>query len=187
MPPEEGCQEISEDEEMSMRDKLKGFLKAVAPTIATAVGGPMGGVAMKFLADKFTGGDTGKVEDFLLSAEPKTLQELKLAEIEFEKEMRRLDIDLEKISAGDRASARELAKTKGIWPQVAISIAYSAGYFGVMAAFITGNLSVPEEFASMFNGLLGVLSAAQIQIMNFWFGSSAGSKAKTDAMVNKNG
>jgi len=36
----------------------------------------------------------------------------------------------------------------------------------------------------MFGGLLGVLSTAQIQIMNFWFGSSSGSKQKTAVMAN---
>lgn len=166
---------------MSFKDNLKKLVAGVAPTLGAALGGPFGGVAMKFLADKFTGGDTGKVEDFLLSANPDSLKELKLAEIEFETKMRELDIDVMKLDVGDRSSARDLAKSQGIWPQVTISLAYSVGYFSVMAAFITGHLHVPTEHASMFNGLLGVLSAAQIQIMNFWFGSSSGSKAKTAA------
>jgi hypothetical protein len=169
---------------MGFGSTLKGILKTVAPTIATAVGGPMGGIAMKFLADKFVGGDTGKVEEFLIGANPEQLKELKFADMEFKKEMARLGVDLEEIAAGDRASARDLAKTKGILPQITISLAYSAGYFGVLAAFITGHLDVQEAHQSMFNGLLGVLSAAQIQIMNFWFGSSAGSKAKTTALAN---
>ena len=168
---------------MNIGKALKGLLKTVAPTVATAVGGPMGGIAMKFLADKFTGGDTGQVEDFLLSANPQQLADVKKADMEFQAEMKALDIDLERIAAGDRDSARALAKSKGIWPQVAISLAYSFGYFGVLSAFMTGNLEVQEIHTSMFNGLLGVLSAAQVQIMNFWFGSSAGSKAKTDAMT----
>lgn len=172
---------------MSFSKTVKGLLKTVAPTLATAIGGPVGGVAVKFLADKFVGGDTGKVEDFLLAANPEELQKLKIADMEFRQEMRKLDINLEEIASEDRASARDLAKSKGIWPQVTISIVYSAGYFGVMYAFIGGHLQVPPDHASMFNGLLGVLSAAQIQIMNFWFGSSAGSKAKTEAMAVKNG
>lgn len=168
---------------MKIKDALKGILKTVAPTIATAVGGPMGGVAMKFLADKFVGGDTGKVEDFLLSANPDQLAQLKLADMEFDKEMRKLDIDLEKISAGDRASAREMARERGFTPQIVMSIVYSAGYFAVLAAFMGGLLEVQQAHTSMFNGLLGVLSAAQIQIINFWFGSSAGSKQKTNEIA----
>ena len=168
---------------MSIGRNLKKLLAGLAPTIGAAVGGPMGGVAMKFLADKFTGGDTGKVEDFLLSAQPDQLKELKLAEMEFKQHMRELDIDLEKIAAEDRNSARELAKERGFTPQIIMSIAYSLGYFCVLAAFMGGYLEVQQAHTSMFNGLLGVLSAAQIQIINFWFGSSAGSKQKTNEMA----
>lgn len=169
---------------MSIGRNLKKLVAGIAPTLGAAIGGPFGGVAMKFLADKFTGGDTGSVEDFLLSANPDTLKELKLAEIEFEKSMRELDIDLEEIAFKDRDSARDLAKTQGIAAQALMSGIYTVGYFGVLAAFMSGNLHVADEYQSMFNGLLGVLSAAQIQVVNFWFGSSAGSKAKTAAMAS---
>jgi hypothetical protein len=169
---------------MSLGKKLLGLLGTVAPGIATAVGGPLGGVAMKFLADKFTGGDTGSVEDFLLSANPDTLKELKIAEIEFDKHMADLGVDLEKIHADDRSSARDLAKSTGIVPQIVMAAVYTIGYFVVMYMFMSGKLQVAPNHEVMFGGLLGILSTAQIQIMNFWFGSSSGSKAKTDAMVN---
>lgn len=168
---------------MGIGRKLKGLLAAVAPVLGVTLGGPMGGVAMKFLADKFTGGDTGSVEDFLLSASPATLQELKLAELEFDKEMAALGVDLEEIAAKDRESARDLAKELGTNPQVVLSVVYTLGYFGVLLMFMTGNTTVPDNYATMFGGLLGVLSAAQVQIMNFWFGSSSGSKQKTAALA----
>ena len=53
---------------MSLGKSLKKVLSSVAPVLGSAIGGPFAGVAMKFLADKFTGGDTGQVEDFLLAA-----------------------------------------------------------------------------------------------------------------------
>lgn len=168
---------------MSIGNTLKKLLGGLAPTIGTALGGPMGGVAMKFLADKFTGGDTGSVEDFLLSANPDTLKELKLAEIDFAREMRELDVDLERLNVQDRGSARELGIKRGIWPQVLISVVYSVGYFIVIYAFMMGYIQVKPEHEVMFGSLIGVLSAAQIQIMNFWFGSSSGSKQKTDHMA----
>ena len=168
---------------MSIGKTLKNLLGSLAPTLGAAFGGPMGGVAMKFLADKFTGGDTGSVEDFLLSANPEALKELKLADKEFAREMKALDVDLEEIAFKDRDSARELAKSRGIAPQALMSGIYTVGYFGVLYAFMSGAIDVGESYQSMFNGLLGVLSAAQIQVVNFWFGSSAGSKAKTDAMA----
>ena len=168
---------------MSIGKSLKKILGGIAPTLGAAVGGPFGGIAMKFLADKFTDGDTGSVEDFLLSADPAALQQLKVAELEFKREMKKLDVDLEDIAYKDRDSARDMAKTRGIAPQALMSGIYTVGYFGVLYAFMSGAIDVGESYQSMFNGLLGVLSAAQIQVVNFWFGSSAGSKAKTDAMA----
>ena len=157
---------------MSIGRSLKKLLAGIAPTLGAAVGGPFGGIAMKFLADKFTGGDTGSVEDFLLSANPDSLKELKLAEIEFQKTMRELDIDLEEIAYKDRDSARELAKAKGFGPQIVLAAVYTVGYFLVMYFFMTGKLNVPVESKVMFGGLLGVLSSAQIQIINFFFGDN---------------
>lgn len=169
---------------MSIGKSLKKLLGGLAPTLATAIGGPMGGVAMKFLADKFTGGDTGKVEDFILSAEPGQLKELKVAELEFKKEMKELDIDLEEIAFKDRDSARGLAKLKGIWPQVSLSVVFIGGYFGMMYLFVTSDLwGGLDDFAKgQIAIMIGVLTAGITQVMNFWFGSSAGSKAKTEKM-----
>lgn len=170
---------------MSIGRTLKKLLGSVAPTLGTALGGPLGGVAMKFLADKFTDGDTGQVEDFLLSADPATLADLKKAEKEFEVEMRRLDINLEQLAVADREGARGLAKLKGIWPQVTLSTVFIVGYFGMMYLFVTSDLW--EGLSDFAKGqiaiMIGVLTAGITQIMNFWFGSSAGSKAKTEAMA----
>ena len=167
---------------MGIGTKLKGLLAGVAPLLGTALGGPLGGVAMKFMADKFTEGDTGKVEDFLLASSPDTLKELKIADMDFKQHMRELDINLEEIAFKDRDSARDFAKTKGIMPQVMLSVVYTVGYFGVLFMFMSGKMTIAPDHEVMFGGLLGVLSAAQIQIMNFWFGSSAGSKQKTEAL-----
>lgn len=168
---------------MSLGKTVKGLLQTVAPTIATAVGGPLGGVAVKFLADKFVGGDTGKVEDFLLSANPDQLADVKKADMEFQREMRKLDIDLEKVHADDRDSARQMATSRGVVPQLTLSVIYTVAYGFVLWFFLSGQVTVPLDQKTLFGSLLGVLTAAQIQIMNFWFGSSSGSKQKSEAMA----
>jgi len=69
-------------------------------------------------------------------------------------------------------------------PQITLSIVYTVGYFGTLASFIFGWAEVAPEYRDMTITLIGALAAPQIQILNFWFGSSAGSKAKTEAIVN---
>ena len=169
---------------MGIGTSLKKLIGGIAPVIGSALGGPMGGVAMKFLADKFTGGDTGKVEDFLLSASPETLQELKLAEIEFDKHMADLGVRLEELDVQDRSSAREMASARGIYVQAGISCFYTLGYFAVFFAFVFGYAKVPPAYNDMVVALIGALGAAQLQILNFWFGSSRSSKDKTEILMN---
>jgi hypothetical protein len=169
---------------MSIGKTLKKLIGGIAPTIGTAIGGPLGGVAMKFLADKFTEGDTGKVEDFLLSASPDDLKQLKTAEMEFQKHMADLGVRLEELEIEDRESARQLAIEKGIKVQAGLSLAYTAGYFGTLATFILGWAEPSADTQGMITTLIGALGAAQISILQFWFGSSRGSKEKTEALTS---
>jgi hypothetical protein len=166
----------------SVSKALKSILGAVAPTIGTALGGPLGGVAMKFLADKFTGGDTGQVEDYLLSANPAELAELKNAELEFEKHLADLGVRLEELEVADRSDARLLAREKGVKVQAGLSLGYTVGYFGTLGLFIMGWTAIDPAMNGMVTTLIGALGAAQLQILNFWFGSSRGSKEKTEAL-----
>lgn len=169
---------------MSIGRSLKALLAGVAPTIGTALAGPMGGVAMKFLADKFTDGDTGKVEDYLLSASPETLKDLKTADMEFKKEMAELGVKLEELHVGDRANAREMAIKRGLHAQVALSALYTVGYFGTLALLIMGWADVPEHMEDLVKVLLGGLAGPQLSIVQFWFGSSRGSKDKSEALIS---
>lgn len=169
---------------MSIGKKLKALVATVAPTIGTALGGPLGGVAMKFLADKFTDGDTGKVEDFLLSANPEALKELKVAEMEFNQYMRELDIKEYDIEVQDRSDARQLGRDRGVFVQATLSAVFIVGYFGLMFFFFThANAVTLSEFSRGQLGILiGVTTAVIPQIMAYWFGSSRGSKEKTEAI-----
>lgn len=171
---------------MSIGRKLKNFLAGVAPALGSALGGPMGGVAMKFLADKFTGGDTGKVEDFLLSSDPQTLKDLKIANLEFETTMKELDIDLESLHAADRADARQMAIKTTLWPQIVIAAFYLSGYFGALGYLIylaAYGVELSPQLADLIKTLMAAFGIGVPIVLQFFFGSSAGSKEKTSAMA----
>ena len=165
----------------------KDTLGKVAPLIATSLGGPFAGVAAKVALDKLgieSQGDPEKdLEKAVMGGNPEVLKELKLAEQDFKKHMRELDIKDKDLNVKDRASARDFAKVKGMIPQIILSVVYTAGYCWVMWAFITGEVTIDQSVKAEFNLVLGVLTAAQVQILNFWFGSSSGSKEKTAAIT----
>ena len=91
----------------------KDTLKTVAPTIATALGGPLAGVAVKALGDKILGkgeGDTTTEEEIsnaIMGGDPETLLKAKQAEEQFKLEMEKLGIEREKLVYEDIASARQ--------------------------------------------------------------------------------
>lgn len=161
-----------------MKDKVLSILAAIAPTIATATGGPLAGAAVAELARRFTGGKTEEVEDFILGATPEQLSEIKKADQEFKIRLQELGLKLEEINAADRADARGLAKATSLKPQSILSGVFLLGYFLVVGLFMGGFVAVPAEFRDTFSVLLGVLTANIPGIMQFWFGSSSGSKNK---------
>ena len=159
----------------------KETLAAVAPTLATALGSPLAGTAVAIIGRKLLGKDDATEEDIaraLGSADPTELLKLKEADQQFKKDMKALDIQ-------NTQGARKLAIDTSIAPQVLLSIIYTGGYFWLMFMLISGGVTIPTDIMPMVMTLLGVLTAGQAQIMNFWFGSSSGSKEKTSQLGGK--
>lgn len=163
-------------------EKVKGVVATVAPTVATALGGPLGGIAATAIRSAL-GVDTDQQAMEALASDPQAVLKLREAEIEFERFLVESEINLEEINAGDRKSARELVKVTGKAPQVALSVVMLAGYFALLYAMVAGYFEVPEIYTALVAGLIGTLGAGVTQILNFWFGSSSGSKDKTEAMA----
>jgi hypothetical protein len=115
------------------------------------------------------------------------LLELKKAEMELDRWREEAGIRKEELAVQDRQSARQLAMEKGILAQVVLSVGYTIGYFSIMFVFVFGGADVAQEEIGMINTLVGALGAAQLSILNFWFGSSKGSKDKSDALMKAAG
>ena len=91
--------------------KLGGLLKSLAPTIASAAGGPMAGMAVKMAASKLglpESTTANEIED-LIERQPERAVALKQADEDFKTRIREMEIDLEsfKTEVEDRKDARE--------------------------------------------------------------------------------
>lgn len=156
-------------------------LSAVAPALASALGGPLAGLAVG-MATKALGNTEGSESELaaaIATGDPDVLVKLKEANHQFELELKRLDVELEKVNAGDRDSARTLAINQGLKPQLVLSTIYTVGFVWLLWALFAGQAEVPKEHLGLANVLIGMLGAGQTQILNFFFGSSSGSKEKT--------
>jgi hypothetical protein len=128
----------------------KKIVGAVAPTLATALGGPLAGIAVKTIATQVLGksdASEDEVEAAILGADPQTLIRLKEVELEFKATMVNAGIKLEEIASSDRAS----------------------------------DLKDPM-IATLVGTMIGYTSAKADQIVSYYFGSSASSKAKDETI-----
>ena len=164
-------------------EQLLNLVRTVAPSIATAVGGPLAGMATRAISEALLGKPDG-TEDELLSAAksatPEQLLALKQAEQSFVVKMRELDLDLERISNEDRDSARNREIKTGDYTPKLLAAAVTFGFFGVLFWMIANGL--PSNGGEAMLVMLGTLGTAWGAIVSYYFGSSAGSREKTQAM-----
>lgn len=167
----------------------KGLVKTIAPVIGTAVGGPFGGMATKAISSALFGDDetsTGsalerKISD-TLQHDPEALLKLKQADQAFELKMEELGVSREEIAAGDRNSARNMQIQTRTWIVPALAGITVACFFGVVFWVLSGEVTLES---TVLGYVLGQVSSKAEQVYNYFFGSSAGSKAKSDAMAGK--
>lgn len=162
------------------------LLSQLAPTLATALGGPLAGLATKTLANVLLGTEDASPADVataLQNATPEQLSNIKKIEADFKVRMQELDIDLERISAGDRDSARKREmELKDHMPKI-LAVGITIGFFGCLFwMFVYG---VPKNGNEALLLMLGALQTAFTGVIAYYFGSSSGSKAKTDLMATK--
>lgn len=168
----------------------KSIVRNVAPEIASFLGTPAAGVATKFLADEFLGDPKAGEKDVanaIQNASPDQLLKLKQCDEAFKEKMASLNLDAQKLVVQDRDSARQLFKVN-IWPQIALSVLFIIGYFALVSVLTwmmtQDGLQINPQVAGILTTVLGVLTANIPQIMQFWFGSSKGSKDKDAGLLN---
>jgi hypothetical protein len=164
-------------------EALLNLVKTVAPSLATAVGGPLAGMATRAISDALLGKPDGTEDELIdaaAKASPDQLLALKKAEQDFAVRMRELEIDLQRIDAADRNSAREREVKTGDWTPKALAGAVTLGFFGVLGYMIAYGL--PSQGGEALLVMLGTLGTAWGGIVSYYFGSSAGSKEKSEAM-----
>lgn len=162
------------------------WLKQIAPTAATLLGGPLAGMAVEAIGSALGVSDAtkDKVVDLLqsgtMTAEQMTA--LKQAEADLALKVKQLDIDMEKVHAGDRASAREMAaKTGDIWTPRIIALVIFIVWSLVNWKLFNGTIS--GDMRELVARALGTLDATLMAVIYYYFGSSAGSKEKTSVMT----
>lgn len=175
--------------------RIFGVLKATAPTLLTAFGGPAGGivagVARKLLGASDDATDDDLAEQIAAAAgNTEGLAKLRAIEVELKRIESTEKIDLAKITQAaaegehrDRADARArqvaLKDSAPLWVLVITTI----GFYSVLGYLLVYGL--PANGGEVLLIMIGALGSSWGAAVQYFVGSSSGSKQKTDLMVGK--
>ncbi len=154
-------------------NELLRLLGSIAPALATAVAGPLGGAAVSAIARRLGVEDTVEAVTQAVKADPDAA--LKLAQI-----------DLEKIRADYANTADARAMQIAALQQSDVFskrfTMYLTSFWSIAAAVYIGFITfsvIPEQNVRFADTILGfILGTVVATMLNFWFGSSIGSKEK---------
>ena len=151
------------------------WLKTLAPTIASCLGGPLAGMAVEAVS-KSLGIDPNAVQDTInsgkLSAEQ--IASIQAAEIQLKAKAQEMNLDFEQLAVQDRKSARDMQTTTKSFIPPLLALIITLGFFGILVGMMTGKVTSSDALML----LLGSLGTAWTGVISFYFGSSASSQNK---------
>lgn len=163
------------------------WLKTIAPTLATALGGPLAGLAVEAVGSAFgwTDATKDKVQDVLSKGQMSGEQivQLKQAEMAMIEKERELGFKFAELDFKDRDSARQREMSVKDNTNKMLAYAVVGAFLALVGSTMLGFAKVDSALAGT---LVGYLSAKAEQVLAYYFGSTKGSAEKT-AMIARGG
>lgn len=163
--------------------KALQVLGVVAPTLATAWGGPLAGLAVQKLESVFGAGNVNDAA--LIGATPDQLTALKKVDDDFQAQMKALGVQEEQLAYQDTASARsrEIA-VKDHTPAI-LAYSVTVGFFSVLGYMMAHGIQVGNNTGGeAVLIMLGALGTAWAGIVSYYFGSSTGAQKGAEALAS---
>lgn len=162
------------------------FLTTIAPTIASALLGPLGGIAVAGLGKIFgIDGATQKDITKLISDSkitPDQLAEIQKLELQFKNDEAERGFKYSELQFQDTKSARDMQmSTKSLTPSILtwVVVVITLACEGVMLF----NAIPPGADPIILGRILGTMDSALMLVLGFWFGSSHGSQSKDNTIA----
>lgn len=163
------------------------LVSTVAPWIGTALGGPLGGMAVEAAANALglTDKTVDSVKQALAGVTPEQMLALKKADQDFALGMQALGFknvaDMEAIAAGDRDSARRMQTAKPS-PVPALLTCFVVGAFTATLVLLL-KFDVPATNRDIVVYMIGQLSGGFTSALAFWLGTTRDSGRKTELLA----
>lgn len=170
-----------------MNDALSSFLGSVAPTLMSALLGPLAGVATAGLT-KILGIDGGTVADVTKAISdgrvtPEQVAEIRKLDLQFQQDEKERGFRYAELAFKDRDSARQANVSGGI-----------QGRMFVLSCLLL-TLTLGTEIWILFNGypsalpeiivgrILGLLDGVALLVLGYHYGTTSGSMQKTELLA----
>ncbi len=162
-------------------------LKSLAPTVATAFLGPLGGVAVSAVGNLL--GVSEATQDKIAVAiregnlTPEQISEFKKLELEYKNNEQERGFKYAELAFKDRDSARTANVAGGVqkplfWmSMMLLTVTLGSEMFVLFKGY-------PPEIPEIVVGrVLGLMDAVAMLVLSYWFGTTNGSAQKTDLLA----
>jgi hypothetical protein len=168
-----------------MNDTLKSFLSGIAPTIASALLGPLGGVAVAGLT-KVLGIDGGTVADVTKAISdgrvtPEQVAEIRKLELQYQADEKERGFRYSELEFKDRDSARQMQMTTNSSTPTVLTYMVTVGFFAILGLMLYDETVVNSPPLLI---MLGSLGTAWTGCISYWFGTTSNSMNKTTLLAN---
>ncbi len=163
---------------------MNDLLKTLAPTVASALLGPLGGVAVSALGNLFGVSEPTqqKIADAIQSGQitPDQLSKLKELELQYQNEEKERGFKYAELEVKDVDSARNREiQTKDNTNKI-LAFTIVGAFIAMVGATLLGYAKVESVLAGT---LVGYLSAKAEQVLAYYFGSNRDSHRKTELLA----
>lgn len=159
-------------------------LKSLAPTVASAILGPLGGVAVAAIGNLLGVSDAtqDKIAQAIQSGQltPEQIGKLKELELQYQENERERGFKYSELEFKDRDSARNREAQTGDSTNKVLAYTITGSFIAMVGATLLGYTKIDSVLAGT---LVGYLSAKAEQVLAYYFGSSSGSKQKTELLA----
>ena len=177
---------------------LKTAIGSIAPTLATMLGGPLAGAAVSAIAGAFGINPQSSADEVTKEVQsgmtPETIAAVRAADQKHAEILGQQGIDLVKlnadheaamaaIDASDRDSARKRETAIGGWTTPTLAWLVVTASVALGTAVVMGYVTKDPAQGTLVGTVLGYVFSEAKQVLAYYFGSSAGSRAKDEIIA----